>query len=378
MQTILVLNSGSSSLKLKVIDLESDTTVFELNISETTRNFSYELVLTQAINKLKEHMAVSPIELDAVAHRVVHGGELFTAPVLITEAVIGEIEKLIPLAPLHLPGNLAGIQMCLDKFPDVPQVALFDTAFHKDLPDYAYLYPLPKQWRTEYGIRKYGFHGASHGYLAVTTAKAMQQPVHSLNLITLHLGNGASLCAIRKGISVDTSMGFTPVAGVMMGTRSGDLDPIIPLYVQHSSGMGQDEVNNKLTAESGLEAVCGSHDMREILSRMHCGDVDAKLAVDMFVYRVRKAIGEYMVVLGHVDAIVFSGGIGENCSEIRVRCCENLERFGICLDEEKNNQFLNGQCQISSDESLTGIFVINTNEEYQLAQQTRLYLSNFS
>lgn len=376
MQTILVLNSGSSSLKLKVIDLESDTTDFELNISETTRNFSYELALTQAINKLKEHMAVSPIELDAVAHRVVHGGEQFTAPVLITQAVIGEIEKLIPLAPLHLPGNLAGIQICLDKFPDVPQVALFDTAFHKDLPDYAYIYPLPKKWRTEYGIRKYGFHGASHSYLAVTAAKVMQKPVDSLNLITLHLGNGASLCAIRNGISVDTSMGFTPAAGVMMGTRSGDLDPIIPLYVQHSSGMGQDEVNKKLTAESGLEAVCGSHDMREILSRMHCGDADAKLAVDMFVYRVRKAIGEYMVVLGRVDAIVFSGGIGENCPEIRARCCEDLEQFGIRLEVGKNKTKIQAeQVQISTMESSTHIFVIKTNEEYQLAKEAGQYLT---
>lgn len=376
MQNILVLNSGSSSVKLKVINLLSDTEIFELQLTDVGTTLTHEAALNNAIDKLSEYMADKPISLDAVAHRLVHGGEKFVAPTLITRDIFHEIEKLIHLAPLHLPGNLLGIKVCRKTFPDVPQVAIFDTAFHKDLPDYAYLYPIPKKWEKEYGIRKYGFHGTSHSYLATTAAQLLNKPLEALNLITLHLGNGASLCAIRAGRSVDTSMGFTPAAGLMMGTRSGDLDPIIPLCVQQKSGMEPDEVEIQLNFESGLQAVCDSHDMRHIISRMHDGDLDAKLAVEMFVYRIRKAIGAYMVILGHVDAIIFSGGIGEKSAELRARCCENLERYGVCLDTIKNNiQEVDGWAEISQLSSVTKIFIIESNEEYQLAKQAGEYLA---
>jgi len=371
MQNILVLNCGSSSLKLKVISLNSGITHVDIHLNHTDRKkFRYEDALERAIDELNSHISKEFVAIDLIAHRIVHGGEKFFMPVLITDNIIREIESLTPLAPLHLPGNISGIKMCKDIYPHIQQVAVFDTAFHKDMPSYAYLYPLPKGWNSLHGVRKFGFHGASHSYLMNAAANAINKPVDSLNLITMHLGNGVSLCAISKGKSIDTTMGFTPVAGVMMGTRCGDIDPIIPLFIMDRTNTSLDEMKVALNAKSGLEAVCGSHDMREILVRRNIGDADAILAVDMFVYRIRKALGEFMVVLGHVDAIIFSGGIGENSAEVRSLCCEGLEPLGIEIDPNRNTRHpLKEQAKISSKKSLIDVFVIKTNEEHQIARE---------
>jgi acetate kinase len=287
------------------------------------------------------HEALKSIDVDfstlnVVGHRVVHGGEEFNKATLITEKVLQSIQNLTPLAPLHNPSNVEGIRVAQKAAPNIPQVAVFDTAFHTTMPKEAYLYALSLEMYEKHGIRRYGFHGTSHSYVSKEAAKLLQKELHEVNLITLHLGNGASVCAIKNGKSVDTSMGFTPLEGLVMGTRCGDIDPAIVLYMLRELGMSSDEVDRELNRESGLKGLCGENDVRAILK----SDEDStKLATDIMVRRIQKYIGSYMALLGRVDAIVFTGGIGENSAYIRERVMssaflKSLNLLVIKTDEE--------------------------------------------
>jgi acetate kinase len=309
-------------------------------------------------------------ELFGIGHRVVHGGEAFHRPTLINEEVIATIRRLSPLAPLHNPANLIGIEAALEQAPRVPQVAVFDTAFHQSIPVHAFRYALPKELYDRYYIRRYGFHGTSHYYVAKQAAKYLKHPLDSLNLITLHLGNGASAAAIENGSSVDTSMGMTPLEGLIMGTRSGDIDPAIVFYLGRETGKSRDEVESLLNKASGLRGICGVNDMREIMQRSKTGDDLARLAIDMYCYRIKKYIGAYCAVLGRVDALVFTGGVGENAAGIRAGACRGLAQLGIEVDQTRNLRVSNKICEIQSSNSSIKILVIGTNEELEIALQT--------
>ncbi|MDP3465991.1 MAG: acetate kinase [Sulfuricurvum sp.] len=354
---ILVLNSGSSSIKYTLFDALKP---LQHGIVENVT--CYEEAIETILEKIGH--------VDAVGHRVVHGGEVYTKSVLIDSEVMRSIEALIPLAPLHNKANLAGIQAIAARYPHIKQVAVFDTAFHTTLPKPVYLYPIPYRFYEEFKIRRYGFHGTSHHYVAKEAAKILGKSIESLNAITLHLGNGASMCAIQNGLSVDTTMGFTPLEGLMMGTRCGDIDPAIVLYLEKEgfSGDALDEILNK---ESGLKGICGNYDMREIHEMMDNGDEYAQLALDMFTYRIKKYIGAYSAVLGRVDCIVFTGGIGEHESRVRLNACSDLENIGIVLDPVRNEYCVQESVQISTNESRVKILVIPTNEELEIAIQTK-------
>ncbi|MFC7470920.1 acetate kinase [Actinomadura keratinilytica] len=275
-------------------------------------------------------------ELAAIGHRVVHGGRQFTRPTVIDDAVLAEIERLVPVAPLHNPANLMGIRTARRMRPDLPQVAVFDTTFHTTMPEYAARYPIERETADAHRVRRYGFHGTSHGYVARKAAELLDRPLAELNLITLHLGNGASAAAVRGGICVDTSMGLTPLEGLMMGTRSGDVDPAVVFHLRRVAGMETDETDALLNQRSGLLGICGDNDMREITRRMDEGDEDARLAFDMYVHRLKKYIGAYAAVLGRVDAVVFTAGVGENAAAVRQAAVEGLEGFGMAVDRELN------------------------------------------
>jgi acetate kinase len=395
---ILVLNCGSSSIKYQLLDMENESVMasgLAERIGETQGKLTHiklpdtphqsvviqEEPITDHKNGMfkvielitdKEHGIVDDAsQISAVGHRVVHGGERFQAPTLIDDDVIKIIEETIPLAPLHNPANLMGIEVARSMIPQAPQVAIFDTAFHQTMPPRAYHYSLPYEYYEQLGVRRYGFHGTSHSYVAKEAAKLMGRPLDELNLMTIHLGSGASTCAIENGKSVDTSMGMTPVAGIIMGTRSGNIDPGIIFYLAKSKGMTLEELDYVLTHESGLKGICGFNDMRDIHQKASEGDQRAQLALDMFVYRIKKYIGNYLAILGHLDGIVFTAGIGEHDIDIRRRCCENLERLGIVLDPERNKIEHEGPLRISKLESPVQIWVIPTNEELEIAQQTR-------
>ncbi len=320
---ILVLNAGSSSLKYKLFEGAHLDTVMA-GMVESIRPGGYREAILEMETSLKEHGMDSLGDVDAIGHRVVHGGERFVESAVIDAEVVIAIEALIPLAPLHNPANLEGIRTARAHAPDVPQVAVFDTAFHQQMSPQAYRYALPKALYTEAGIRRYGFHGTSHAYVAHRAAEATGSELSKINLITLHLGNGASACAIRGGVSVDTSMGMTPLEGLVMGTRSGDLDPAILFYLVREKGYTFDQLDRLLNRESGLKGICGENDMRRIHARIAEGDADAALALEMFVYRIRKYIGAYVAVLGRVDALVFTGGIGQNDVVVRERILQDL------------------------------------------------------
>jgi len=329
---IAVFNAGSSSLKCKVFHYPSQKIIYEKLIEHIGERGSSIASHWEAFESLEidfEH-------LDVIGHRVVHGGECYKESVVIDERTINDITELIPLAPLHNPANLKGIEVARQKAPKISQVAVFDTAFHSSLPKEAYLYALPYRLYEEEKIRRYGFHGTSHSYLAKEAAKELKRELKDLNLITLHLGNGASACAIKNGKSIDTSMGFTPLEGLVMGTRCGDIDAEIVLYLQHELGKSLEEVEHILNKESGLFGICGENDVRSILKR---DDARAKLAKDIMVRRIQKYIGSYMVLLEDVDAIIFSGGIGENSEAIRQailnnKIIKNHQVLVIKTDEE--------------------------------------------
>ncbi|BAF72939.1 acetate/propionate family kinase [Sulfurovum sp. NBC37-1] len=394
---VLVLNAGSSSLKCQYfIDEESIASVTIERIGEKE---SYTL-LTYANEKrehtstvknhhdaidtlfslLKEsHIITDVTELNAVGHRIVHGGPHFSRPTLINTEVIEQIRSLIPLAPLHNPSNLEGIEVIAKVYPALKQVAVFDTAFHQTMPEYAARYPLPYDLYEEAHVRRYGFHGTSHAYVAKEAAKILQQPLETLNLITLHLGNGASATAIKKGRSIDTSMGMTPLEGLMMGSRSGDIDPAIIPYLVRTQKIDVETIDSMLNKESGLKGVCGNNDMREIIDKMDEGDEKSRLALEMYVYRIKKYIGAYSATLGHVDALVFTGGIGEHAALVREMVCEGMEyTFGIILEKKKNDSAKQEASAIHSRESRTDILVIPTDEELEIVRQTEVIVSRLS
>ena len=386
---ILVLNSGSSSIKCqyfieqksvasaiveRIGEAESHAEV-NSNDAHLTRNTpvaNHHEALTLLIGMLRDAGILASIgELDAVGHRVVHGGAAFDRPTLVTQEVIDTIRKLSPLAPLHNPHNLYGIEAIQKLQPDLQQVAIFDTAFHQTMPPSSYLYPLPYDYYRDLDIRRYGFHGTSHAYVAKQAARMMKKALEKLNLITLHLGNGASATAIQKGKSIDTSMGLTPLEGLMMGTRCGDIDPAIIPFLSHHLDLDIDQIDRILNKESGLKGICGSNDMREVVEQANEGDEKSKTALEMYVYRIKKYIGAYSVALGHVDAIIFTGGIGENASKVREMICEGLEdSIGAKLDSDKNQRNSSQNCFIDHSDSKIRLLVIHTDEELEIARQT--------
>ncbi|MDA8239380.1 MAG: acetate kinase [Nitrospiraceae bacterium] len=392
---IIVVNSGSSSIKYEAFDLDSLSAAAKgllerIGTQDSRLKHRWlspaggweEIVETRPVADHREGLSFilevssrarsgsAPPEIFAVGHRVVHGGEKFREPVIIDDAALGTIEELIPLAPLHNPANVAGIKVMRELLPHVPQVAIFDTAFHQTMPPRAFHYALPYDFYQSYGVRRYGFHGSSHRYVAKEAARHLGVSQEHLNLITLHLGNGASATAIEKGKSVDTSMGMTPLEGLVMGTRCGDLDPAVHFYVQKRTGRPFQEIEGILNKESGLKGICGVNDMREIESRADGGNARAELAVDMFCYRVKKYIGAYFAVLGSVDAVIFTGGIGENSAVVRAKSCEGLSALGIALDEQRNKVIAGGIAEIQAEEGRVKILVIPTDEEGEIAQQT--------
>ena len=329
---IAIINSGSSSLKFKLFDMEKKTVLKSILIENIGEQGSSIKNHHDAIESLNINFE----DIDAIGHRVVHGGEKLSSSVLIDDNVVKTIKSLIPLAPLHNPANLEGILVFSKKNKNIPQIAVFDTAFHSTMSQEAYLYALPYEMYEKYAIRRYGFHGTSHSYIMKESAKVLKKSLHDINLITLHLGNGASVCAIKNGKSIDTSMGFTPLEGLVMGSRSGDIDPAIILYMQNKLALSIEEVDNILNKQSGLIGICGDNDVRSILKSK---DVKSNLALEMMIRRIQKYIGSYMALLPNIDAIVFSGGIGENSSYIREKVLDNalfknLKSLVIQTDEE--------------------------------------------
>ena len=386
---ILVLNSGSSSLKCQYfIDQVSVASVLierigeeesysevkykEEDFTDTTSVSDHQQALERLFSLLKKSNALSSIEaLDAIGHRVVHGGSHFSEPTRITKKVIESIRSLIPLAPLHNPANLQGIEIIAKAYPHIAQVAVFDTAFHQTMPEYASVYPIPYELYQDSGIRRYGFHGTSHAYVAKEAAKMLEKDLTILNLITLHLGNGASATAIKNGKSIDTSMGLTPLEGLMMGTRCGDIDPAIIPFLSHNHEMDIESIDTLLNKESGLKGICGSNDMREVIDQSESNDKMSTLALEMYAYRIKKYIGAYTVILGRVDALIFTGGIGEHAVKIREMVCEGLdESIGLKIDLLKNAEVSKVQRPIHEEKSKIKIFVIPTNEELEIALQT--------
>ena len=392
---VLVLNTGSSSIKYQLFEM-SEHRVLVAGVLEgigeersklTHRpaagepaTFNEQVADQQAgfnlIRRAFEESGGLPTELVAIGHRVVHGGDRFSAPTLIDDAVIAAIEKLTPLAPLHNPSNLAGIRLARDLYPDVAQVAVFDTAFHSTMPATAYRYALPEEWTTRLGIRRYGFHGTSHAYVSRAAARHLDRPLAELKLITLHLGNGASVAAIDGGRSVDTSMGMTPLEGLVMGSRSGDLDPAVVLYLQREGGLSVDEVDSLLNGRSGLKGLAGSNDVRVLSERAEASDPAAALALDIFCYRIRKYVGAYAVALGRLDGLVFTAGVGQNSAPIRAQVCSGLGILGVELDAERNQNPAPGTegpakpRTISAAGSPVSVLVVPTDEELEIAQQS--------
>jgi acetate kinase len=370
---ILVINAGSSSVKCSVFDMTDSEQRFKFQIERVVSMEDAFTAIQAALEKAEQHM------IDAVGHRVAHGGSLFRDATRIDEAVIKDIEDCAPLAPLHNPPVLAGIQMARRVWPDVPQAAVFDTAFHQPIPDYAFTYAVPQEWRNA-GLRRYGFHGTSHRYIMERVAEELQSPARNLRIISCHLGNGASVCAIRHGVSVDTSMGMTPLEGLVMGTRSGDVDPGIFEYLNRTFGLSPRQVEDALYHRSGLAALSGcGNDMRDIEKQADEEDSQAILAIATYVYRVKKYIGAYAAAMGGVDAIAFTGGIGENSALIRGRICSGLEFLGARCDAHKNAQVkLAGYeaPQIQDASSRVRILVTRAREQWMIARETMRILQD--
>lgn len=390
---VLVLNSGSSSVKYQVIDTaDGEPLVIGLverigaggallsqtRASDGDRVRSSAAILDHrdAIRAILELVAdedhgvvASFAEIGAVGHRVVHGGERFVESVMIDDAVVEEIRESIALAPLHNPHNLAGILAARSRLPEVPHVAVFDTAFHADMPPHAYHYALPYVLYRRYRIRRYGFHGTSHQHVARRVAKLLGREAEELKIVSVHLGNGASACAIDGGRSVDTSMGFTPLEGLVMGTRSGDLDPAVILHVMGREELGVADANSLLNKHSGLQGLSGiSSDMRDLLDEESEGSERARLALDVYCYRVRKYIGSYAAAMGGIDAIGFTGGVGQNSAEIRARCLEGLEFLGVELDPDAN-AVLTGGAEGTFHRGAVAAAAIRTGEELVIARE---------
>ncbi len=388
---ILVINSGSSSVKVELIDTLTSQRLVTMRLSHLTQSHpelvfgdtdsaiscpesGNEAAFQFALPHLQQRIAAH--QLHGIGHRVVHGGTYFQEPTLLTDEVIERLEAIVDLAPLHLPVNLRAIQIARQLWPALPQVAVFDTAFHHTLPRRAQLYALPLDLQHKHGLRRFGFHGTSHSYVARKAAEFMGFPLRELRLITCHLGNGASLCAVEYGRSAETSMGLTPLEGLVMGTRSGDIDPGILTYLQQHEGWSAAELDQVLNHQSGLQGLTGTNDMREIEQRAEEGDDAARMAIQVFTHRLRKYIGAYAALMGGVDAIIFTGGIGENSAMIRERAAQRLEFLGAILDEDANRDVArinSGKTvEISSAHSRCRLLMVPTDEQYEIARQAAL------
>ncbi len=391
---ILVINSGSSSIKYKLFEMPSKTVIsagMVEKIGEANshvkhkeisnhKEFSENLPISNHREGFDKIMALltegesrvidSLDELAGVGHRVVHGGEKFNAPILINEEVRKQIDTLAFLAPLHNPPNLLGIEVATKAFKNVPQVAVFDTAFHQTMPASSYRYAIPEKLYKQYGIRVYGMHGTSHHYVAKQAAAYLKKPIEALSLITIHLGNGCSMAAIQQGKCLDTSMGLSPLPGLIMGTRSGDIDPSVYYFLGKQLNMSLDEIDNFLNKESGLKGITGDNDLRNIIARKEKGDQVATLALEMYIYRIKKYMGAYTAALGKLDALIFTAGVGENSAYIRESVCKGLAILGITLDKEKNSQQTKHIQELQLENSAVKVLVIPTNEELEIAEAT--------
>ncbi|GIH92388.1 acetate kinase [Planobispora siamensis] len=382
MTQVLVLNSGSSSVKYRLLSIGSGDPGGAGNDGGRTERLASGTVErigeegspvadhAAALESVADELAAAGFgidspELTAIGHRVVHGGTDFTRPTLITDEVAAGIRNLIPLAPLHNPANLAGIEVARRLRPDLPQVAVFDTAFHATMPEAASTYAIDRETARRFGVRRYGFHGTSHAYVSREAAALVGRPEG--NVIVLHLGNGASASAVSAGRCVDTSMGMTPLEGLVMGTRSGDIDPGAILHLRRTAGMSLAEIDGLLNRRSGMLGLCGDNDMREVGRRVAEGDPEAELALAVYCHRLRKYVGAYCAVLGTVDVIAFTGGVGENSVLVRERALSGLEAFGIVLDPARN---ADGKGVISADGSRVTVAVVPTDEELEIARQT--------
>lgn len=393
---VLVINAGSSSLKYQLFDMENESVIAKgmcerigidgrlkhTPVSNGKPVFKEDLSLpthAEAINAVIEKLTSEEYgvlesldEIGAIGHRVLHGGQKFSESVLINAEVIDVITGCIPLGPLHIPANLMGIKACQKVMPDVPQVAVFDTAFHQTIPKHAYIYPIPYFYYEKYGLRRYGFHGTSHRYVAQQALEFMGIPAEGSRLITCHLGNGSSLAAIKDGKCIDTTMGLSPLEGLPMGTRSGSIDPTIMAVMANNEGLTLDQVMEVLNKESGVLGISGvSSDFRDIEEAAAEGNERARLALDIFNYSCKKYIGAYMAAMGGVDAIIFTAGLGENGPETRLGVMQGMEDMGICIDEKKND--FKGQLrEITGEGSKVRIIVIPTNEELVIARDTKV------
>ncbi len=391
---VLVINCGSSSIKYSLYNADASSELAEgiierlgqdgsrhVHRGQTSGGPPEELVdetpipdHRSGVERIARRLEESPaggegIEIAAVGHRVAHGGSGFSGPVAIDESVLARMAEFTRLAPLHMPANLTGIEITTALWPDALQVAVFDTAFHHTVPEHAYRYALPVDVADRHGVRRFGFHGTSHEHASKDAARMLGRPHDEVNVVVLHLGNGASACAVSGGRSLDTSMGMTPLEGLVMGTRCGDLDPGVVLQLAQAEGFSVEKVERMLHRESGLKGLCGANDMRDVAGRASAGDPAAELALAVFSYRVRKYIGGYAAVLPGLDAVVFTGGIGENAAPVRRQACTDLGHLGIRLDHAKNDAPNGEPRDISTDDSPVKVLVIPANEELEIAQQ---------
>ncbi|MFF5974486.1 acetate kinase [Streptomyces sp. NPDC012769] len=391
---VLVLNSGSSSVKYQLLDMK-DGGRLAVGLVERIGEQNSRLVHTPlpgggaarrerngpvadhaaALKAVAEELAADGLGLDspelaAIGHRVVHGGLRFSAPTVIDEEVLAEIERLVPVAPLHNPANIVGIRTAMTLRPDLPQVAVFDTAFHTTMPEAAARYAIDVETADAYRIRRYGFHGTSHAYVSRETARLLGKAPEEVNVIVLHLGNGASASAVAGGRCVDTSMGLTPLEGLVMGTRSGDIDPAVTFHLQRVAGMTSDEIDGLLNKRSGLVGLCGDNDMREIRRRIDEGDERAALAFDVYIHRLKKYIGAYYAVLGRVDAVAFTAGVGENAAPVREAAIAGLEELGLAVDADLNAVRSDEARIISPEYARVAVAVVPTDEELEIARQS--------
>lgn len=370
---VLVLNSGSSSIKFQLVDPVAGTALLSglvEQIGEADGPVADHAAGLRLIHRQLLDSGIDLAAVRAVGHRVVHGGNLFHTPTLITDEVVVEVARLAELAPLHNPANVIGIEVARNDFPDVPHVAVFDTGFFHSLPAAAASYAIDHDVATRYGIRRYGFHGTSHEYVSGEVATVLGRDPGELNIIVLHLGNGASASAVRGGVAVETSMGLTPLEGLVMGTRSGDVDPGVLFHLNRTAEMGVDELDELLNRRSGLKGLCGVNDFRELLEQREAGGAlgeAAGLAYDVYIHRLRKYVGAYLAVLGRVDAIAFTAGVGENAPSVREDALAGLDGLGIVVDPERNRAG-KGARIISTDGSPTTVLVIPTNEELAIAR----------
>ncbi|RJQ87339.1 MAG: acetate kinase [Desulfobacteraceae bacterium] len=387
---ILVLNSGSSSLKIKLFEMPGEHEIAWGMVERIGEGGSPARLIcrkadgrddqrsaacpdhTRALDLLLKSLAdLSGTNPTLIGHRLVHGADLFSGPAWVDDAVFGRIETLQDLAPLHMPPALAVLQACRERFPQVPQVACFDTAFYFSMPAKSYLYAVPRQWHTDHGVRRFGFHGLSHQYVTLRAADMLGFSLDRLKLVSAHLGNGASITAFERGRVLDTSMGFTPLEGLIMGTRAGYLDPAVLRHVQHRTGMTLDQMVEILNTRSGLAAISGlGRDLRTIMQARARGHADAGLAIEMYVHTLRKYVGAYTFALGGADALVFTGGVGENAAKIRQMVLGGLEELGLIMDAQANQSMLDGRSGlISAAHSRIKVLVIPTNEECMIARQ---------